>query len=206
VVISGRDRDTLDQWLGDLPLNLVAEHGAFFRFRSGEWETAIHPEQEWKNIIRPILDLYVDRTPGSFVEEKKSALVWHFRKSEPDLAKLRTQELKDALIMLTTNLNIGVYEGNKIVEVKPVSINKGQAVWPWLEKQEWPFIFCAGDDYTDEDMFTALPEHAISCKIGSGPSNAKFRLGSPKQLRTFLSGLVSNQNIQNQTICEKKDN
>ena len=67
-------------------------------------------------MIRPILELSVDRTPGSFIEEKNSAMVWHFRKSEPDLAKLRTQELKDTLVMMATNLNIGVFEGNKIIE------------------------------------------------------------------------------------------
>ena len=87
-------------------------------------------------MIRPILELSVDRTPGSFIEEKKSALVWHFRRSEPDLAKLRTQELKDTLIMMATNLNIGVFEGNKIIEIKPVSINKGQAVRIWLNDKE----------------------------------------------------------------------
>lgn len=190
VVISGRDKDTLTEWMGHLPLNIVAEHGAFYRLKNESWETTIQPGSEWKDLIRPILELSVDRTPGSFVEEKASSLVWHFRKCEPDLAKLRTQELKDALVMMATNLNIGVFEGNKIVEVKPLSINKGQAVRLWLEKQDWPFIFCVGDDYTDEDMFAALPEHAISCKIGIGPSNAKFRLSSPKQLRMFLKKAV----------------
>lgn len=190
VVISGRDKDTLQQWLGRLPINLVAEHGAFVRFKSKDWKASAHSEEGWKEIIRPVLDLYVDRTAGSFVEEKQSALVWHYRKSEPDLAKLRTQELKDALFAMTSNLNIGVHEGNKIIEVKPISINKGQAIWPWLEKRQWPFIFCAGDDYTDEDMFAVLPEHAVSCKIGTGSSNAKYRLGSPDLLRKFLSVLI----------------
>ena len=190
VVISGRDQATLGEWLGHLPLNLVAEHGAFFRPAAGPWETTVSHDNDWKDVLRPILELSVDRTPGSFIEEKNSALVWHFRKSEPDLAKLRTQELKDTLVMMATNLNIGVFEGNKIIEVKPISINKGQAIQHWLSKRDWPFIFCVGDDYTDEDMFTALPEAAVSCKIGTGPSNAKFRLGSPKLLRGFLKKLI----------------
>ena len=190
VIISGRDKDTLSKWLGHLPLSIVAEHGAFYRFEKDSWQTTLQPDNDWKEIILPILELSVDRTPGSFIEEKNSALVWHFRKSEPDLAKLRTQELKDTLVMMATNLNIGVFEGNKIVEVKPISINKGQAIRLWLDKQDWPFIFCAGDDYTDEDMFTALPETATSCKIGSGPSNAKFRLSSPDRLELFLKKLI----------------
>ena len=191
VVISGRDEETLSEWLGHLPLNLVAEHGAFYRLKKDCWKTTVQSGGEWKDMIRPILGLSVDRTPGSFIEEKRYALVWHFRKSEPDLAKLRTQELKDTLLMMATNLNIGVFEGNKIIEIKPVSINKGQAVQQWLDTKDWPFIFCFGDDYTDEDMFSALPESAISCKIGAGPSKAKFRFSSPDELREFLKELIS---------------
>lgn len=190
VIISGRDKETLDEWIGHLPLSIVAEHGAFYRLQNESWQATIQPDNDWKDLIRPILELSVDRTPGSFIEEKNSALVWHFRKSEPDLAKLRTQELKDTLVMMATNLNIGVFEGNKIIEVKPISINKGQAIHLWLDEQDWPFIFCAGDDYTDEDMFSALPESATSCKIGYGPSNAKFRLGSPDQLHQFLQKII----------------
>jgi len=191
VIISGRSKDVLNEWLGHLPLNLVAEHGAFYKLKDKPWETTVQLDNKWKDEIRPILDLSVDRTPGSFIEEKSSALVWHFRRCEPDLAKLRAQELKDTLVMMATNLNIGVFEGNKIIEVKPISINKGQAIRLWLDKKKWPFIFCVGDDYTDEDMFSALPESAVSCKIGIGPSHAKFRSSSPNELRGFLSLLVS---------------
>lgn len=190
VIVSGRDKDTLTEWLGHLPLTIVAEHGAFYRFKNEDWHSVIQPDNNWKDVIRPILELSVDRTPGSFIEEKNSALVWHFRKSEPDLAKLRTQELKQTLVMMATNLNIGVFEGNKIIEVKPVSINKGQAVRTLLDQQEYQFVFCVGDDYTDEDMFSALPESGVSCKIGTGPSNAKFRLSSPGKLHQFMQKLI----------------
>lgn len=189
IVISGRDRDTLTQWLGKLPINLIAEHGAFCRKKNQDWKNTVPPNTEWKEIIRPILDLYVDRTPGSFIEEKNFSLVWHCRKTEPDLAKLRTQEIKDALMALTSNLSIGVFEGSKIVEVKLIGVNKGQAAQIWLAHEQWPFIFCAGDDYTDEDMFTALPEGAVSCKIGPGPSKAKYRLNEPTQIRNYLKEL-----------------
>jgi len=189
VVISGRDKETLGAWLGDLPVHLIAEHGAFFRTQGEAWEEPVPIETDWKRIIRPILELTVDRTPGSLLEEKDFSLVWHCRKSEPDLAKLRTQELSDALTTLTANLNIGVFEGSKIVEIKNINVNKGEAARMWLAKQEWPFVLCAGDDYTDEDMFAALPEYAVSCKIGGGSSKAKFRLNGPEELRGLLSRL-----------------
>ncbi len=31
VIISGRDRHTLDEWLGDISLDLIAEHGAWHK-------------------------------------------------------------------------------------------------------------------------------------------------------------------------------
>ena len=36
VVISGRDRSTLDKWLGQLNIDMVAEHGVWIK-RRGEW-------------------------------------------------------------------------------------------------------------------------------------------------------------------------
>ena len=77
VIISGRDKETLDKWLGHLPLSIVAEHGAFYRFEKGPWQATLQPDNGWKEIICPILELSVDRTPGSFIEEKNS-LCRHF--------------------------------------------------------------------------------------------------------------------------------
>lgn len=193
-IISGRNCDTLTEWFGNLNLTLIAEHGAYVRDESGVWNAQVKPDNEWKEVIRPMLELYVDRTPGSFIEEKSFSLVWHCRKSEPDLAKLRTQELKDALLAMTTNLNIGVFEGAKILEVKHIGVNKGQAVLPWIGLQKRSFIFAAGDDYTDEDMFAVMPEYAYTCKIGLGPSRASYRLNAVSDFRNLLD-ILSGMNI-----------
>jgi len=190
VVISGRDRDTLIRWLGDLKLNLVSEHGAFIREYGQDWRTTVPNDNEWKTIIRPVLELYVDRTPGAFVEEKTYSLVWHCRKSDPGLAKLRIQELKDAIVAMTTNLNIGVFEGNKIIEVKLIGVNKGVGIQTWLARENWPFILAAGDDYTDEDMFGAVPEGGFTCKIGLDPSRAQYRLNNVEEFRALLGSLI----------------
>lgn len=196
VLISGRDRQTLSDWLGHLDMTLIAEHGAYLREVGGEWTVQINPDSEWKQAIRPMMELYVDRTPGSFIEEKTFSLVWHCRKSEPDLAKLRMQELKDALLSMTANLNIGVFEGAKIIEVKHIGINKGQAILPWVSDPACPFIFIAGDDYTDEDMFAVAPDNAFTVKIGPEPSRARFRLEEAAQLRTVLEEMAATDKKQ----------
>jgi len=190
VIISGRDRNTLLHWLGSLDISLIAEHGAWIKGKNQSWKVIESLHDGWKATIRPILELYSDRTPGSAIEEKDFSLVWHFRRSNPELAYIRSQELKDTILNFTTNLNIGVYEGSKIIEVKNIHINKGRAAQIWLEDPKWDFILAAGDDYTDEDLFSVLPDYAYSIKIGYSISHARFNLDSVPDFRLLLQNLV----------------
>jgi trehalose 6-phosphate synthase/phosphatase len=190
VIISGRDRDTLDKWFGNRNLSLIAEHGVWIKDRGKSWETIEPLRDDWKEQMRPVLEWYEDRTPGSFIEEKDFSLVWHYRKAEPQLASIRARELKDALLQLTANLNLGVLEGSKVVEIKSVGINKWRAALHWLSKNTWDFILAIGDDWTDEDLFSILPESAYSIKVGLSPSKAKFNLDSVAEVRLLLKQLV----------------
>ena len=186
VIISGRDKATLTKWLGNLNVALIAEHGAWTRQRGRDWQCTESLRSDWKDSIRPVLELYADRTPGSFVEEKDFSLVWHYRRADPELAYVRRQELRGALLNLTANLNVGVFEGSKILEIRNLGLNKGRAAELWLEKQKWDFIFTAGDDYTDEDMFTVLPEKAYSIKVGLSISKARFNVDTVYEIRLLL--------------------
>ncbi len=190
VIISGRDRETLDRWFGGRKLNLIAEHGVWIKDRSKPWETIEPLRDDWKEQMRPVLEWYEDRTPGSFIEEKDFSLVWHYRKADPQLASIRARELKDELLQLTANLNLGILEGSKVVEIKSVGINKGRAALHWLSKEAWDFILAIGDDWTDEDLFAVLPESAYSIKVGLTPSKASFNLDSVKEVRSLIQGLV----------------
>ncbi|MEQ9620118.1 MAG: bifunctional alpha,alpha-trehalose-phosphate synthase (UDP-forming)/trehalose-phosphatase [Deltaproteobacteria bacterium] len=191
VIISGRDRHTLDKWVGDVSRSLVAEHGVWIREKNG-WNTIDTLSDEWKEEIKPILEVFVDRTPGSFVEEKDYSLVWHFRRVDPALAIIRVGELKDVLLHITSNLNVGVLEGNKVIEVKDTSVNKGRAAKHWMSKAKWDFILSVGDDMTDEDIFEAMPSGAYSIKVGFGPTKARFSLPSVSEVRRLLKDLAEN--------------
>ncbi len=190
VIISGRDKVTLEDWLGNLGAALVAEHGGWIRRDDREWQSVQPFEVKWKETIRPILELYADRTPGSIVEEKNFSLVWHYRRADPELAYLRVQELKSALLNLTENLDIGVFEGSKILEVKSMVVTKGRAAETWIAQKKWDFILAAGDDYTDEEMFGSLPEDAYSIKVGFAASKARFNIDSVKEIRSLLKKLT----------------
>jgi trehalose 6-phosphate synthase/phosphatase len=190
VIISGRDKTTLENWLGHIGTALVAEHGGWIRDENREWQSPVPFDMSWKKSIRPILELYSDRTPGSTVEEKNFSLVWHYRRADPGLAYIRGQELKVALLNLTENLDVGVFEGNKILEVKSHVVNKGWATEHWLAEGDWDFILAAGDDYTDEEMFSVLPEQAYSMKVGFAASKARFNVDSVEDIRKLLKRLT----------------
>ncbi len=192
VIVSGRDRNALDRWFSDLNLGLVAEHGVWIKDKNG-WRMIEPLKNEWKEQIRPILELYVDRTPGSFLEEKEFSVVWHYRKADPELAEVRARELKDTLVHFTANLNLGILEGSKVIEVKNVGISKGRAVFQWISERRWDFILAIGDDLTDEETFAVLPESAFSIKVGLEISRAKYCVDSYKDVRKLLFELSSLQ-------------
>jgi trehalose 6-phosphate synthase/phosphatase len=132
----------------------------------------------------------VDRTPGSLIEEKSFSLVWHYRKADPGQGIERARELKENLLGLTANLNLIVTEGAKVIEVKHGNINKGRASLFWTSNDSWNFILAAGDDWTDEDLFQALPEKAYSIKVGLGMSKAGYFLKSHEEVRELLKILL----------------
>ena len=189
-IISGRDPDTLESWLGKHKVNLICEHGVWLKNLNEDWQMIETINSDWKPLIRPIIETYVDRTPGSFIEEKNYSLVWHFRQSEPEQGELRAKELKDELRNLIANHNLEIMEGNKVIEVKSGGINKGIAANRFLKDQEFDCILAVGDDWTDEYMFRELPEGAITIKVGLKNSAANYKVESVSSVRSLLKTLA----------------
>ncbi|MFW5801144.1 MAG: bifunctional alpha,alpha-trehalose-phosphate synthase (UDP-forming)/trehalose-phosphatase [Spirochaeta sp.] len=193
VIISGRDRDFLESQWGQEKLGLIAGHGVWQRKVGGEWEVSELLDVEWKDAIRPILQRYCDRTPGSSIEEKAFSIAWHYRRSEPELAAIRLGELRDALLSLTSNLNVSILDGNKVLEIKNSSVNKGRGAGRYMMGAEYDFILAAGDDHTDEDLFAMLPEHARTVKVGDQQTAAEFYLAGPRKVRGLLRSLLETE-------------
>jgi trehalose 6-phosphate synthase/phosphatase len=188
-IISGRDRDTLEKWLGNHRVNLIVEHGVWLKKIGGDWQMLDNINSSWKPVIRPILESFVDRTPGTFIEEKNYSLVWHYRNSVPEQGELRANELKDELRNMIANHNLEIMEGNKVIELKAGGINKGVAAMRFLRENKYDYIIAIGDDWTDEYMFRELPETAVTIKVGLKSTAASYKLESVKSVRNFLKTL-----------------
>jgi trehalose 6-phosphate synthase/phosphatase len=195
VVISGRNREFLERWLGAVGVDLVAEHGAWLKAAGQDnWEAQAQKlPMAWKETILPIMNKFTERTPGSLIEEKSFALVWHYRKVEPELGMIKSRELLAALRNHLTGSELHVLLGNKVVEVKQADINKGKGALYYLDKSPaWDFIMGMGDDYTDEDIFAVLPKSAWGIKIGYEPfTKARYYVESSAAARELLYGLAT---------------
>lgn len=199
VVVSSRDKDNMEDWLGHLNIDIIAEHGVWIKQKNTGWQTVLSLIDDWKSDIRLILELYVDRTPGSFIEEKDYSLVWHYRKVETGLGELRARELVSHLNFLASNSNLQVLDGQMAVEVKAQEINKGKAASYWLGKYPHKFVLAIGDDWGDEDVFKAMPREAYTVKIGNGSSIAKYHLDTCQEARWMLSKLLRHSGTEQAT-------
>ncbi len=190
VLITGRDRNHLQRWFRDIPLNLVTEHGAWLKEKDGEWKTPIPLNNDWKTSLLPILETYADRLPGVFIEEKEFSIAWHYRNSDPEQGDSLAKELFDNLVNLTANINVQILQGKKVLEVRNAGINKGTIVPYWVARDNFDFIMAVGDDLTDEDLFRALPEAAYSIRVGITQSFAKYNLHNYREARDLIEGMI----------------
>jgi trehalose 6-phosphate synthase/phosphatase len=189
VLISGRDRRTLQQWFGHLPLTLVAEHGAGIRLPNQEWNITKTIDSDWKSMIIPVLQRYADRLPGSFVEEKEFSVCYHYRSSDPELAKFRVKQLSHVLKTKYHQANLQLLSGNKVLEIRNAEVNKGKACLFFLKRYPSESVLAIGDDVTDEELFRALPPNACAIKVGSESRQAKYHLPSHREVSTLIHDL-----------------
>jgi len=167
----------------------VAEHGAELKPpRSDSWEP-LRPQvsTDWKSTVMPILEHYVDRIPGSFVEEKKYSLVLHYRMAEPEFSEWLANELVSMLEAMLAETELRASRGAKTIEVRPVWVNKGETLERLLAAQPDPdFLFAAGDDRTDEDLFERIRGEAWTVHVGTGPTHAAFAVPNFESIRRLL--------------------
>ncbi|KAK6495212.1 threalose-6-phosphate phosphatase [Arthrobotrys musiformis] len=180
-IVSGRDQAFLEQWMGDIAeLGFSAEHGSFVRRpRSSEWVNLTEKfDMSWQKDVVDIFQYYTERTQGSFIERKRCALTWHYRRADPDYGAFQARECQSHLEnTVMQKYDVEVMTGKANLEVRPTFVNKGEIakklVAEYPDDAKPDFVLCLGDDTTDEDMFRALrrstlpTEHVFAVTIGA---------------------------------------
>ncbi|MCO5725337.1 bifunctional alpha,alpha-trehalose-phosphate synthase (UDP-forming)/trehalose-phosphatase [Robiginitalea marina] len=185
-LISGRDKETLGRWFEGKNFSMIVEHGVWISENGKEFQLLENVKNDWMPKIRPVLESFVDRTPGSFIEDKNYSLAWHYRNTDPDFGQKRASELNTVLTSLIANDDLSVLNGNKVVEIKSSNVNKGRAAMRMIARRPYDFIFAIGDDWTDEFMFQELPREAVTVKVGRMKTQARYYLEGIGAVRELL--------------------
>jgi trehalose 6-phosphate synthase/phosphatase len=193
VIISGRPAADLERWFGHLRrVWLVAEHGALLRAPGDKTWQPMRPgaDMGWKDRVRPVLDHFAARAPGSTVEEKEFALAWHYRQVEPEFGDWLAAEVAATLDQQLGGTELAVLRGNKVVEVRFAWATKGEVATRVRDVDPPPdFELAIGDDRTDEDLFERLPAEAWTIRVGRGATRARFRVAGSSATLALLAAL-----------------
>ncbi|TPX54655.1 hypothetical protein SeMB42_g00167 [Synchytrium endobioticum] len=224
-ILSGRSRLHLDRWFADTGVGLSAEHGCFYRHpnkpglenlddngnnhlndpsdttirrRQDGWFALVDSvDPSWRETIRPLFKHYTERTPGSFIEEKEVNMTWHYRNADPEFGSWQAAELQVNLEKILSHMAVSIILGNKTLELRPASVDKGTAARAILKdldfKEEVDFLLCIGDGKTDEVVFSHLssadPE-ALTATVGKKQTEAKCYLESVTSVTDLLNGFA----------------
>ncbi len=187
-IVSGRNKDFLQQWLGHLDIGMIAEHGGYIK--KDKWEPVITGTHEWKEQVIDIMNDYVDTNAESFVEVKEFGVAWHYRNVDEKQGFNTSRELLMLLKNHLFNTPTQIIDGNKVIEVKHFMAHKGTTCKNRVVNGTHDFVLSFGDDKTDEDLFELLTgAHEFSVKVGKGNTSAKYRVNSVEDVLDVLSSL-----------------
>ncbi len=200
-IVSGRRRRNLEQWLGQLPIHLCAEHGYLAREPGGEWRTLLDLDLTWMRPIERLLRRVAADVPGAHVERKACSVAWHYREAEPEYGAWRAHELLNDLGQHLAGAPAEILQGHRVIEVRALGVDKGvyvRSVFP-EGKEPTRFVIGLGDDRTDHDLLDALPQGSVAGHVGGllpstrtdGGPRDHVHITGPGEVRALLRELAA---------------
>lgn len=187
VVVSGRPRPVLAQWLGGLPIGLSAEHGLWLRRRSDQpWSLLAHPHLDLSAVTRAMDDAAA-RYVGARVEHKDHGVAFHYRNAVIDAA---THDALKATFADVGGPDTWLIDGNCVFEVVARGVSKALAIAALHHDDEDVCVFAAGDDTTDVSLLAALPDPSLAATVGDRIPREALWFATPSLLRSFLRELL----------------
>ncbi|TDH72885.1 hypothetical protein CCR75_009457 [Bremia lactucae] len=210
-VVSGVSKANLSASLGHIRgLGLVSDNGALYSWaRSIDVEniedTSMHDDNnfsdrfwhqhnfkfDWRpvrSIVDPILKVYCTRTNGSVLRYAQQGIAWNFRSTDPEWGLLQANSLQNDLEEVIRDLPVCIIRKKGLLEIVPEGLNKGVVARQILTQDATishghpDFLFCIGDDTTDESMFKAIydyyAERTEENVLGRGPGSYEDFLAS----------------------------
>lgn len=135
-----------------------------------------------------------------WIEEKGPIFAVHVRGASEGTARRTGNIVREVMGSFTPDLRL--LPGNKVWEITPAEMQgKGATVRALLGRMTGaPLPVYVGDDTTDESAFAALPRGITVCVGKRRPTEAKFFLRGPQEVRVFLERLERESRVARQEI------
>lgn len=182
-LLTGSKQDLEQIFLRVPAVGMFAEGGCFLRpFGKDKWVRLADGELPWKSSVREILDYYVERTPGTWVEERSCSFIWHLEKAEDGAAASR--QAGDCCNHVngsceTFAVHATPTTGGVLVECSRWNkVNACRKVVEYTRSRNWhvDFIMVAGSGRDDEPVFEWAREQAVgsvvTVRVGTGHTQA----------------------------------
>lgn len=191
IIITGRRYKEIDKFLGHLPIDIIAEHGAMLK-ENGVWVKQANDSAFWMKLFIPLIKEITATCPESFIEVKDFSITWHYRKTDQKLGYTHSRKLISYLETLIDLYNLKVLDGNKVLEIMSKEIGKGKASEMIIDQNDYDYILSIGDDMTDEEMFKVFLNNpnASTVKVGNSPTYAKQKLENVDSVIKLLEKLA----------------
>lgn len=191
-LVTGRKIEEVDRLLPLDALPIAGQHGLELR---RDIDLIVDEPDDGAELSPLVyaLEKEVERHPGLMLERKYPCIALHYR-ARPRLGGYANRLIR--ILRDTYAPSYTIQKGKRIVELRPSGKNKGVAVSEFMAHA--PFagrrpVF-VGDDLTDEDAFRVVNQmHGVSIKMGSGRTEAKFRLRGLADLRDWLASGIEKE-------------
>ena len=171
-------------------VGIFAEGGCFLRrFGTDDgWLRLADGELAWKGSVREILDYYVERTPGTWLEERSCSFIWHLEKAED--AAVASRQAGDCCSHVNGSCeSFAVHAipiaGGVLVECSRWNkVNACSRVVEGARSRGWhaDFVLVAGSGRDDEPVFEwangfgrgqqAIAGSVVTVRVGTGHTQA----------------------------------
>jgi trehalose 6-phosphate phosphatase len=186
-VVSGRKLADIDRLFAPLSLAAGGQHGAEARsVPGGDADVFVSPERPLAAVLEH-LEPFLVRHPRVRVERKGLSTAFHYRDAIEVAPALRAG-IAEAVAPFEDSLHL--LDSHLCYDVRALHANKGKVVERFLAVP--PFAgrvpVYVGDDWTDEDGFTAaLAANGRAIRVGAPrPTLATEALSDPAAVRRWL--------------------
>lgn len=135
-VVSGRCKSEMEDFKGIPNVGLGAENGCFLKYADTDiWESMVGDDDlSWRESVLEIFEYYTDRTPGSYIEQKEIAVVWHYGYADMNFGSWQAAELQHHIEQaLGSTYDIQLLAKKRSLEVTLKKSNKGVLIRKILE-------------------------------------------------------------------------